>query len=97
MAGTSSWASLRGGPGSAIVTVHAADGRRARAGYQAAGDAYDVPWTALAAINKVETDFGGSLGPSTAAAVGWNAVSPRHVGAGIDGDGHADLTTRPAR
>jgi hypothetical protein len=44
--------------------------------YQAAGDAYNVPWSVLAAINKVETDFGRNLGPSPAGAVGWMQFLP---------------------
>src|SRR5690242_6909696 len=39
--------------------------------WQAAGSQYGIPWEVLAAINKVETDFGRNLGPSSAGAVGW--------------------------
>jgi soluble lytic murein transglycosylase-like protein len=61
--------------------------------YQAAGDAYDVPWTVLAAINKIETDFGRNLGPSPAGALGWMqflAATWARYGIDADGDGHAD-------
>jgi murein DD-endopeptidase MepM/ murein hydrolase activator NlpD len=36
-----------------------------------AGTAYGVPWEVLAAINKIESDFGRNLSPSSAGAVGW--------------------------
>jgi hypothetical protein len=38
--------------------------------------AYGVPWNVLAAINKVETDFGRILGPSPAGAIGWMQFEP---------------------
>ena len=41
-----------------------------RAIWQAAGNAYAIPWPVLGAINKVETNFGQNLGPSSAGAVG---------------------------
>ena len=44
--------------------------------FTGAQDAYDVPWTVLAAVNKVETDFGRSQGPSSAGAVGWMQFLP---------------------
>ena len=37
--------------------------------WQAAGNAYGIPWEVLGAINKVETNFGTNLGPSSAGAV----------------------------
>src|SRR3954464_9163027 len=41
----------------------------------------------LAAINKVETDFGRNLGPSSAGAVGWMQFMPATWAAyGVDGD-----------
>jgi soluble lytic murein transglycosylase-like protein len=61
--------------------------------YQAAERRYDVPWSVLAAINKVETDFGRNLGPSSAGAVGWMQFMPatwRAYSVDADGDGHAD-------
>ena len=36
--------------------------------WQAAGNTYGIPWEILAAINKVETNFGLNLGPSSAGA-----------------------------
>ena len=41
-----------------------------------AGAAYGIPWQVLAAINKVETNFGGNMGPSSAGAVGWMQFMP---------------------
>ena len=61
--------------------------------YQAAERRYDVPWSVLAAINKIETDFGRNLGPSSAGAVGWMQFMPatwRAYGVDADGDGRAD-------
>jgi hypothetical protein len=61
--------------------------------FEAAERAYDVPWNVLAAVNKVETDFGRNLGPSSAGAVGWMQFMPAtwaRYGVDADGDGHAD-------
>jgi cell wall-associated NlpC family hydrolase len=61
--------------------------------WQAAGDAYGIPWEVLAAINKVETGFGGNLGPSSAGAVGWMQFMPStwaRWGLDANGDGVAD-------
>ena len=42
----------------------------------------------LAAINKIESDFGRNLGPSSAGAVGWMQFMPATWSAyGVDGDG----------
>ena len=42
----------------------------------------------LAAINKIETDFGRNMGPSSAGAVGWMQFMPATWSAyGVDGDG----------
>jgi len=41
-----------------------------------AGDTYGVPWQVLAAINKIESDFGRNMGPSSAGAVGWMQFMP---------------------
>jgi len=61
--------------------------------WQAAGNAYGIPWTVLAAINKVETNFGQNLGPSSAGAVGWMQFMPStwaRWGIDANGDGRAD-------
>ena len=58
-----------------------------------AGDAYGVPWQVLAAINKVESDFGHNMGPSSAGAVGWMQFMPGtwlRWGMDANGDGLAD-------
>ena len=43
---------------------------RLRALWQRAGAAYGIPWEVLAAINKIESNFGRNMGPSSAGAVG---------------------------
>lgn len=61
--------------------------------WQAAGQAYGVPWTVLAAINKVESNFGRSMGPSSAGAIGWMQFLPStwlRWGMDANGDGLAD-------
>jgi hypothetical protein len=61
--------------------------------WQAAGSQYGIPWEVLAAINKVETDFGRNLGPSSAGAVGWMQFMPStwaRWGIDANGDGVAD-------
>jgi cell wall-associated NlpC family hydrolase len=61
--------------------------------WQAAGNAYGIPWQVLAAINKVETGFGANLGPSSAGAVGWMQFMPStwaRWGIDANGDGVAD-------
>jgi cell wall-associated NlpC family hydrolase len=61
--------------------------------WQAAGNAYGIPWEVLAAINKVETNFGQNLGPSSAGAVGWMQFMPstwKRWGIDANGDGIAD-------
>ena len=58
-----------------------------------AGDAYGVPWQVLAAINKIESDFGRNMGPSSAGAVGWMQFMPDtwlRWGLDVNGDGLAD-------
>jgi murein DD-endopeptidase MepM/ murein hydrolase activator NlpD len=58
-----------------------------------AGAAYGVPWEVLAAINKVETNFGRNMGPSSAGAVGWMQFMPDtwlRWGLDASGDGVAD-------
>ena len=61
--------------------------------WQAAGSAYGVPWNVLAAINKIESNFGGNMGPSSAGAVGWMQFMPStwlRWGLDADADGIAD-------
>jgi murein DD-endopeptidase MepM/ murein hydrolase activator NlpD len=61
--------------------------------WQRAGEAYGVPWEVLAAINKIETNFGQSMGPSSAGAVGWMQFLPstwESWGTDASGDGIAD-------
>ena len=61
--------------------------------WQAAGNEYGIPWELLAAINKVETNFGQNLGPSSAGAVGWMQFMPStwaRWGVDANGDGVAD-------
>jgi murein DD-endopeptidase MepM/ murein hydrolase activator NlpD len=61
--------------------------------WQAAAQAYGVPWSVLAAINKIESDFGRNMGPSSAGAVGWMQFMPdtwARWGVDANGDGIAD-------
>jgi membrane-bound lytic murein transglycosylase B len=61
--------------------------------WQRAGAAYGIPWQVLAAINKVESNFGRNMGPSSAGAIGWMQFMPStwlRWGVDADGDGVAD-------
>jgi membrane-bound lytic murein transglycosylase B len=61
--------------------------------WQAAGQAYGVPWSVLAAINKIESNFGQNMGPSSAGAIGWMQFMPdtwSRWGIDANGDGIAD-------
>jgi murein DD-endopeptidase MepM/ murein hydrolase activator NlpD len=61
--------------------------------WQRAGAAYGIPWTVLAAINKVESNFGENMGPSSAGAIGWMQFMPDtwlRWGTDGNGDGVAD-------
>jgi murein DD-endopeptidase MepM/ murein hydrolase activator NlpD len=61
--------------------------------WQRAGYAYRIPWNVLAAINKIESNFGQNMGPSSAGAVGWMQFMPStwlRWGVDADGDGIAD-------
>jgi murein DD-endopeptidase MepM/ murein hydrolase activator NlpD len=61
--------------------------------WQSAGSAYGIPWEVLASINKVESNFGRNMGPSTAGAVGWMQFMPStwdRWGVDANGDGVAD-------
>jgi murein DD-endopeptidase MepM/ murein hydrolase activator NlpD len=64
-----------------------------RALWQSAGSGYGIPWSVLAAINKIESNFGRNMGPSSAGAVGWMQFMPStwlRWGHDFDGDGVAD-------
>jgi murein DD-endopeptidase MepM/ murein hydrolase activator NlpD len=58
-----------------------------------AGAAYGIPWAVLAAINKIESNFGRNMGPSSAGAIGWMQFLPStwlRWGLDASGDGVAD-------
>ena len=58
-----------------------------------AGATYGIPWQVLAAINKIESNFGRNMGPSSAGAVGWMQFMPStwlRWGTDATGDGLAD-------
>jgi len=44
--------------------------------WQSAGSSYGIPWQVLGAINKVESNFGRNMGPSSAGAIGWMQFMP---------------------
>jgi murein DD-endopeptidase MepM/ murein hydrolase activator NlpD len=61
--------------------------------WQQAGAEYNVPWQVLAAINKIESNFGRNMGPSSAGAIGWMQFMPStwmRWGVDANGDGVAD-------
>jgi murein DD-endopeptidase MepM/ murein hydrolase activator NlpD len=61
--------------------------------WQQAGSVYGIPWQVLASINKIESNFGQNMGPSSAGAVGWMQFMPStwlRWGVDADGDGIAD-------
>jgi murein DD-endopeptidase MepM/ murein hydrolase activator NlpD len=61
--------------------------------WQQAGAAYGIPWNVLAAINKIESNFGQNMGPSSAGAIGWMQFMPStwlRWGVDADGNGLAD-------
>jgi murein DD-endopeptidase MepM/ murein hydrolase activator NlpD len=61
--------------------------------WQRAGAAYGIPWQVLAAINKIESNFGRNMGPSSAGAIGWMQFMPstwERWGVDANGDGVAD-------
>jgi murein DD-endopeptidase MepM/ murein hydrolase activator NlpD len=56
--------------------------------WQQAGAAYGVPWQVLASINKIESNFGRNMGPSSAGAIGWMQFMPSTWERwGMDGNG----------
>jgi murein DD-endopeptidase MepM/ murein hydrolase activator NlpD len=61
--------------------------------WQQAAAAYGIPWQVLASINKIESNFGQNMGPSSAGAVGWMQFMPStwlRWGVDADSDGIAD-------
>ena len=61
--------------------------------WQQAGAAYGIPWQVLASINKVESNWGRNMGPSSAGAIGWMQFMPStwlRWGVDANGDGIAD-------
>jgi murein DD-endopeptidase MepM/ murein hydrolase activator NlpD len=61
--------------------------------WQSAGSAYGIPWEVLGAINKIESNFGRNMGPSSAGAVGWMQFMPStwdRWGMDANGDGVAN-------
>jgi murein DD-endopeptidase MepM/ murein hydrolase activator NlpD len=61
--------------------------------WQNAGQSYGVPWNVLAAINKIESNFGRNMGPSSAGAIGWMQFMPstwERWGTDADANGYAD-------
>ena len=61
--------------------------------YRSAARTYGVPWSVLAAINRVETSFGRNLAVSSAGAIGWMQFMPgtwRGYGVDADSNGTAD-------
>ena len=61
--------------------------------WKQAGSQYGIPWQVLAAINKVESNFGRNMGPSSAGAIGWMQFMPStwaRWGTDANGDGVAD-------
>jgi soluble lytic murein transglycosylase-like protein len=56
--------------------------------YRSAARRYGVPWSVLAAINRVETSFGRNLSVSSAGAIGWMQFMPgTWAGYGVDANG----------
>ena len=61
--------------------------------WQNAGHSYRIPWNVLAAINKIESNFGRNMGPSSAGAIGWMQFMPstwERWGTDADANGVAD-------
>jgi murein DD-endopeptidase MepM/ murein hydrolase activator NlpD len=75
------------------ATPEVLDAAQLQALWQQAGAAYGVPWQVLAAINKIESNFGRNMGPSSAGAIGWMQFIPStwlRWGTDANGDGYAD-------
>jgi murein DD-endopeptidase MepM/ murein hydrolase activator NlpD len=61
--------------------------------WQNAGHSYGIPWNVLGAINKIESNFGRNMGPSSAGAIGWMQFMPstwERWGTDADANGVAD-------
>jgi murein DD-endopeptidase MepM/ murein hydrolase activator NlpD len=61
--------------------------------YKQAGRRYHVPWSVLAAINQIESDYGQNLSVSPAGALGWMQFMPatwQEWGVDADHDGYAN-------
>ena len=79
------WLQRRESPGLPFTTLSSL--------WRRAGDTYGIPWEVLAAINKIESNFGRNMGPSSAGAVGWMQFMPstwERWGTDATGDGVAD-------
>jgi murein DD-endopeptidase MepM/ murein hydrolase activator NlpD len=66
--------------------------------WMGAGAQYGIPWQVLAAINKIESNFGRNMGPSSAGAIGWMQFMPdtwMRWGTDADGDGTASPWSAP--
>jgi hypothetical protein len=93
-----------GGPSFSLADhadhLHVGYGPRPEAGgwsdlrdlWKRAGARFGVPWQVLGAINKIESNFGRNMGPSSAGAIGWMQFLPstwRAYGLDANGDGIA--------
>jgi murein DD-endopeptidase MepM/ murein hydrolase activator NlpD len=61
--------------------------------FKQAGHRYHVPWSVLAAINQIESDYGQNLSVSSAGALGWMQFMPatwQEWGVDADHDGYAN-------
>jgi murein DD-endopeptidase MepM/ murein hydrolase activator NlpD len=79
------WLAKRESPGLPFTTLNSL--------WRRAGESYGIPWQVLAAINKIESNFGRNMGPSSAGAVGWMQFMPstwERWGTDATGDGVAD-------
>ena len=60
--------------------------------WKAAGRAFGLRWSVLAAITQIESGHGCNMGPSSAGAIGWTQFMPatwKAWGMDADGDGKA--------
>jgi murein DD-endopeptidase MepM/ murein hydrolase activator NlpD len=93
------FAVLSSGPGSGSAQLEQAPAQPEQLSLPAlqslwmrAGATYGIPWQVLAAINKVESNFGRNMGPSSAGAIGWMQFMPStwlRWGVDANGDGIA--------